>query len=192
MKEIYKALQGFQEECPSFTKDTSGYGYKYTSLPDIMKVVTPLLKKHGLLCVQTSVSTIDTIGVKTVVIHVDTGDFFESTLTMPLVELKSMNLYQSAGSAITYIRRYDISNLLGLQSEKDDDGGSGKATYKKPAVNVAPKPVAKQTLSKDSPKWKPALEFLAKGGELSKLLDKYSLSNEDKTLLENVEKLTNI
>ena len=48
MKIFYKALAGFQQECPIMLKDTEGYGYKYVDLPKIIHIINPIMKKHGL------------------------------------------------------------------------------------------------------------------------------------------------
>lgn len=201
MKELYKSLQDFQAECPAFIKDTDGYGYKYTTLPDIMKVVTPLLKKHGLLLWQRSISSESMIGVESHLVHIESEKELTSLLTMPVVELKSMNLYQAAGSAITYIRRYDMSNLLGLQSEKDDDAGSGKQTVKPYAATTSKKPytasknaedIKRPNLSPDLDNWQLAIEFVTKGGDINAIKNNYNISDNDLKTLVNVKKLTDL
>lgn len=48
MKNIYKALAEFQQECPVIHKGTSGFNYSYADLPAIFEIINPLLKKHGL------------------------------------------------------------------------------------------------------------------------------------------------
>ena len=53
MKEIYKALANFQQEVPVIHEATKGYGYTYSDLKTILKVINPLLKKHGLAFCQT-------------------------------------------------------------------------------------------------------------------------------------------
>ena len=39
------------------------------------------------------------------------------------VQLKGMNDFQVMGSAITYLRRYSLSSVLGLVTDKDTDAG---------------------------------------------------------------------
>ncbi len=53
MKEIYKSLANFQQEVPVIHEATKGYGYTYSDLKTILKVINPLLKKHGLTFCQT-------------------------------------------------------------------------------------------------------------------------------------------
>lgn len=127
MKNIYKAIADFQQEVPVILKDTSGYGYQYADLPAIFKVINPLMKKHGLGFTQ----LVNDEGLKTIVFHVESGETIESITVIPKsVELKGMNDFQVLGSAITYIRRYALSAILGLVTDKDTDA-SGEQVAKK-------------------------------------------------------------
>jgi hypothetical protein len=45
-----------------------------------------------------------------------------------------MNDFQVMGSAITYVRRYAISSMLGLVTDKDTDA-SGEQVKKLPTIN---------------------------------------------------------
>ena len=118
MKELYKALASFQQEVPVIHKGTTGYGYTYADLPAILEKVNPLLKKHGLGFYQSITGT----SLKTVVFHVESGQEITSFADIPQdVKLASMNAFQVMGSAITYLRRYSLSAMLGLVTEKDTD-----------------------------------------------------------------------
>ena len=46
MKNYYKALAGFQQECPVLLKQSDGFNYKYIDLPKIIHTINPLMKKH--------------------------------------------------------------------------------------------------------------------------------------------------
>jgi len=176
MKELLEALSEFQKECPPFVKNIAGYGYTYTGLPEIVQTVTPLLAKRGLVMVQRNISSLDTIGVETHLYHIETGQELVSKFTTPLAELKGMNLYQSAGAAITYARRYDMSTLLGLQSEKDDDGGTGKPTkkYQKKKVEPVQK---KEVLTTEHEKFDIMVGWIKDGGKIEKIKEKYSMDD---------------
>lgn len=118
MKNLFKALADLQQEVPVILKDTQGYGYQYTDLPAIFKVINPLLKKHGLGFYQ----AVNGTNIKTVLFHIETGEVIESDTAIPQgVQLAKMNDFQVLGSAITYIRRYALSSLLGLVTDKDTD-----------------------------------------------------------------------
>jgi len=121
MKNIYQALSNFQQECPTIAKETKGYGYKYASLPTILEIINPLLQKHGLAYSQPLICEEEKRYVKTVLIHLTSGEIIESDVDIPVTSLKGMNDYQSLGSGITYMRRYAISSLLGIVVDEDTD-----------------------------------------------------------------------
>lgn len=124
-KEILKAIANFQQEVPVIHKGTSGYGYTYADLPAIFETINPLLKKHGLGFYQ----AVNETQIKTVVFHTETGESIESNTNIPQdVELAKMNKFQVLGSAITYIRRYALSSLLGLVTDKDTDASGETIT----------------------------------------------------------------
>ena len=118
MKTLYKALAGFQQEVPIILKDTPGFNYTYADLPAIFKVVNPLLKENGLGFYQ----AVNGTKIKTVLFHIESGETIESETDIPQgVQLNKMNDFQVLGSAITYIRRYALSSMLGLTTDKDTD-----------------------------------------------------------------------
>ena len=133
MKNIYKALAALQQEVGAIGKDSKGYGYTYASLDNIVEVITPLLKKHGLGFTQ----PLDGSSIKTILFHAESGESIESTLEIPQgVELKGMNQFQVLGSAITYLRRYSLASVLGLVTDEDTDAAGEQTSYK--ASTTAP------------------------------------------------------
>lgn len=129
MANIYKSLADFQQEVPPIYKGTSGYGYKYADWGEILAVVNPLLSKHNLGFTQ----LLEGSSLKTVLFHTESGETIESLVDIPQgVELKGMNDFQVLGSAITYLRRYSLSSILGLVTDEDADA-SGEQTGKKEA-----------------------------------------------------------
>ena len=129
MKEIYKALANFQYEIPIIHKDSKGFSYTYTDLPEIVRVITPYLKKNKLGFTQ----LIDGNKLKTIIFHFESGESIESSADIPEETMKGMNKFQTLGSAITYLRRYMLSSALGLVTDKDLDATSledklGRAT----------------------------------------------------------------
>ena len=130
---IYKSLAAFQQECQVIHKGTKGYGYSYADLPTILSVINPLLKKHKLGFTQ----LLDGTELRTILFHVTSGDTIESCVAIPQgVQLKGMNEFQVYGSAITYFRRYAISSLLGIVTDKDTDAGGEQVNLKKNRPNI--------------------------------------------------------
>ena len=129
MKAIYKALANFQYEIPIIHKDSKGFSYTYTDLPEIVRVITPYLHKHCLGFTQ----LIEGNQLKTIIFHYESGESIESSADIPEETMKGMNKFQTLGSAITYLRRYMLSSALGLVTDKDLDATSledklGRAT----------------------------------------------------------------
>jgi len=115
---IYKQIAAFQQECPIIHKDTQGYGYSYADLPKIFQVINPILKKHGLGFTQ----LIQPEGLETIVFSTTDDSYLKSITPIPQgVQLSKMNEFQVLGSAITYLRRYALSSMLGLVTDKDID-----------------------------------------------------------------------
>jgi len=160
---IFKALAGFQQECPVIHKGTTGYGYTYADLPQILEVINPILKKHGLGFTQMLEGT----GLKTIIFHWDSGEYLESYCEIPSTSLKGMNDFQAIGSGITYFRRYCLSSSLGVVTDKDTDaaGEKEKPHFKQslPAFVKKHKSITDLTLAIDS------CENLAELSELHKL-----------------------
>jgi hypothetical protein len=125
---IYKSLAAFQQECPIIHKATKGYGYSYSDLPTIFKVINPLLKKHKLGFTQ----LMNDNCIETILFHVETGENITSKTKIPEdVSLKGMNDFQVLGSACTYIRRYALSSMLGIVTDKDIDAAGEQLPKKK-------------------------------------------------------------
>jgi len=133
MKNLIKALSEFQNECPIIHKDTKGHNYTYADLPQIFSVINPLLKKHKLCFTQ----LLENDGIRTILFHVESGEQIESHTPIPLVKLGAMNEYQSYGSGVTYFRRYALSSMLGLVTDKDTDAsGSSMPVVQSPKFRL--------------------------------------------------------
>jgi len=142
-KNIYAALLAFQQEHgPVVAYDAQGYGYKYTSLPAIMKSIQPVLHKHGLVVLQT-IEGADAVSVTTIIAHGDTDTTITSTFgPMAIPPMKGMSTWQSAGAGLSYLRRYAISSALGICTEEDKDAAAPqKSTEPYPQPKEPPKPV---------------------------------------------------
>jgi hypothetical protein len=129
MKNLYKSLGKFQKELEGIPKDSSGYGYKYCKLETLIKKVTPVLNKNGLVLFQSIVTDEHSRlpSVKTTLAHIDSGEVVESFTPVAEVKLGSMNLYQSVGAGITYFRRYSLQGMLGIAPDEDIDANEDPA-----------------------------------------------------------------
>jgi hypothetical protein len=171
MKHLLKSLAAFQQEVKVIHKATQGYGYSYSDLPKIFSEINPLLQKHGLGFTQL-INTKEGVNyLATVVFHVESGEQIESNCMIPYVQLKGMNDFQSFGSGVTYFRRYCLSSMLGLVTDKDTDASGEQEKPKK------------ETL--DNKRFTDALKAINEGKiTIEKLKEKFQLTEtQEKALL---------
>lgn len=97
---------------------------RYADLADIMAGIGDALAKFGIMPVQSVEKPEQGISVTTRLIH-GSGQWIEfGPTTLPVEKMTP----QSAGSAITYARRYALSAALCLVADDDDDGEAGSKT----------------------------------------------------------------
>lgn len=175
MKNYFKALAAFQQECPPLLKSTEGYGYKYVEINTMIAKINPYLAKHKLGFSQPLISnpTTGDLAIKTIIFHTESGEYSEDIACIPKeVQLKGMNAYQSAGAGVTYFKRYCLASTLGLVSDKDTDG----AGVEKP----------KQRNSKPKLSASMLNEVLKGTRETAiKTVDSFNLTSEQKETLNN-------
>lgn len=116
-----QAFLAAQKEFPTIAKgrtaDMGNYKYSYADLGDVLDSALPILHKHGLALSQPPVSAPGQVGVLTRLIH-ESGHVEDCGELL----LSAGNTPQSAGSALTYARRYAACAALGIVADEDDDG----------------------------------------------------------------------
>lgn len=113
------ALSKLQGEVTDAHKDKSAYNYKYADLAGVLEIARPLCLKHELAVTQLCATNEGGVGVTTILMH-SSGEWVESTFTMPIISVKGTNAAQSAGSVITYARRYALAAILGITQTDND------------------------------------------------------------------------
>lgn len=153
--QIAMALMQAQSEMPAAPMNATNpfLKNKYADLGTIIKTATPVLVKHGLAVSQQVVTESDRVGVTTTLLHTS-GQWIESTVSLPLGEERGKSLAQVAGSVITYLRRYSYGSILGMYTDEDTDGNHPAKTEYKPAEQ---KPAPKDE--------KPATPYHTEGGD---------------------------
>lgn len=124
---LLAAMHGLQLDIRDASKDNQAHNYKYADLGQILQLARPLLHEHGLVALQSVSGGEDCVSVTTTVCHVESGEFFSDTLTMPVSEARGMSRAQAAGSVITYARRYALATSLGI-TQVDDDAAPAKTS----------------------------------------------------------------
>lgn len=120
-------------EVSGTTKDGKPYRYKYAYAPldEILNATRPALSANGLAIIQTTKEDSGGTLLETSLIH-SSGQWYKS-----YKGLGRWDKPQEFGGSLTYYRRYEISTILGVSSEEDDDANGvtgNEAQYKqKPA-----------------------------------------------------------
>lgn len=108
------------------TKNGGSYSFDYTDLNGIFEAARKVFKENGITIVQNSYTEAAPNGllacVETMFLH-ESGEWVKS---LPL-KFPAATGMQDFGGQITYMKRYSLSAMLGIATEKDDDanGASG-------------------------------------------------------------------
>jgi len=173
---LSKAMATFHSLVGKISKDAKNPFFKsnYASLSHILTEIQDPLEKSGLVITQFP----DNIGLTTMLIHSESGEYLEATYIMPVAKA---NDPQALGSAITYARRYAVSSILSLKID-DDDAESAMKAVRNPVQEDS-----REWLNKGM-KLDKAIEFLKGGGKLEAIESKYRINKEIKEVLNNVIK----
>lgn len=185
-KSLSAALLAFQAEAPMIVKsaDNPFYKSKYADLPAVWGTVRELVTKHGLMVSHSTGFNFNNARdeLSTTITHVESGEWV--TTVLPINPAK--NDPQGYGGAMTYHKRQNLTNLLNLVCDDDDDGNAAsqpeKQAAQKPKTEKAEKP-------KDA---KPELtEQQVRVGTWAKQIKAFNLESEVKQFQADVIKLLN-
>lgn len=129
INELASALSKAQGEMQAAIKDKTNPFFKssYADLGSVWDAARPVLSKYGLCIMQTTEIVPDgsRIIMVTTLAHTS-GQWVKSYLPLN----PSKNDSQGVGAAMTYLRRYSLSAIVGVVCDDDDDGetsvGRGK------------------------------------------------------------------
>jgi hypothetical protein len=122
INELAAALSKAQGEISPAIKDNVNphFKSKYADLNSVWNACRQPLSKHGLAIIQTmGHDDKGHLQLITTLVH-SSGQWIKSHL--PIVTQK--NDAQGIGSALTYMRRYSLSAIVGIAPDEDDDGES--------------------------------------------------------------------
>lgn len=147
--ELAKALAKAQGQISPALKDSENphFRSKYADLSSVWAACRKPLTDNGLSVVQMPVDapTPSSVALTTLLLHTS-GEYISSTVSAPLTKQDA----QGIGSALTYLRRYALSAIIGVVADDDDDGNAasrphtnGASSYSPPARQSSPAPAAK-------------------------------------------------
>lgn len=114
---IQAALIKAQSQMTGAVKDSSNPFFKssYADLTSVIKAIKESWADNKIGFTQFPISTDQGVGVRTRLMH-DSGEWIEDEFVLPLPKYDP----QSAGSAITYARRYALQSIAGIPAVDDD------------------------------------------------------------------------
>ncbi len=133
---LLEAMFHVQQNAPSISKsvDNPFFKSKYADLAVIWDAIRPLMGEANLLISHHTKSIEGKEYLVTRITHVSTGQFTESECLLHLQKPTS----QEYGSCVTYMRRYSVTSMLGLVTDKDDDGNAASKEKKEKTPSLAP------------------------------------------------------
>ena len=140
ISELAKALVKAQGEMQNaaMNKVNSFFNSRYATLGAIRDTIRKPLSDNGLCVTQTTAIGERSIILNTVLLHTS-GQWISSEFPLTFTGKP-----QEMGSALTYAKRYQLSAIVGIAADEDDDAN---AAEEKPAKVITPKPPAPDPIS---------------------------------------------
>lgn len=118
---FFKDYQNLYLSAERLRKDTEGFNYKYVQLKDVLAQAKKLCVENNFIFIQTPAFSHELQGelksiLRTELRHIS-GEKIIAETPLPT---KDHNDPQKVGGAITYMRRYSLTSILGLEEEDDD------------------------------------------------------------------------
>tara|TARA_X000001382_G_scaffold45639_1_gene30818 strand:- start:853 stop:1422 length:570 start_codon:yes stop_codon:yes gene_type:complete len=185
--DITHKLLAIQLELKAPKKQRNSFGnYNYRSAEDILEAIKPYAGKYGVLFkITEEIRTLnDYVYIQSIAacIDVDSQQSIESVgFAIVDFQAKGMQMPQRTGSASSYAKKYALGNLLLLDDTKDADATN--THNKKPKAIAKPKPTTKEELTPKSSNWDKVKAYLNDGGDIKKVMEKYTISENNLTLL---------
>ena len=168
MKKLFEA----KKEIPVIKKDATNPFFKsgYATLSNIIEVVDPILAKHELYIYHNLQLVGDDSILATSIVDKEQGNGGITSF----FKLPPNTDIQKIGSAITYAKRYNITALLNLNIEDDDDGNATKTA----PSTAPPKAPSKPEAPKETTAYKSALKAVNEATDFKLMADRISESTK--------------
>ena len=160
MSESIKTLAAALAKAQGEFKAVPKLGYNpflknhYVQLDDIIEAIRGPLSKNGIAWVQPLLTGQgDELALETLLLH-ESGEWMSCVAPIQSQSAKGLSDLQSLGVALSYMRRYMLTTMLGINSGDDEDGnGKDKTTEKKPTAEAAPKAQPAKSFDPLNPDW---------------------------------------
>jgi len=128
IKNISLALLKAQDELDLVSENSVNpfFRSKYADLGEHIKTIKPVFSENGLVLTQFPIGEDGNVGVTTIVIHPESGEWMKSTVSVTVDDEKGSSKAQTAGKIISYFRRYMLAAIANVYSGDDNDGNVKK------------------------------------------------------------------
>jgi len=117
------ALAKAQGQMSNGAKGKQGFNYKYMELGSLIDIARKPLSDNELAVIQTHQlikGTKPSVVTHTTIAH-SSGEWFKSSIELPIAIMKQLSQAQMIGVNCTYGRRYALQSICLIASEEDTD-----------------------------------------------------------------------
>ena len=187
---IREKISAIQADFKAKKSRKNNFGnYMFRSAEDILEALKPYNEKYG---VYVTIRENLTLGSEFPIIHstattvdAETGDQIEGTAIVGVdLNQKGMQMPQKFGSASSYGKKYALGNLLLIDDTADSDATNThgrdmqRQTLKAQVNNLEKKNLATKKPVINNDNIDQAKKFLANGGLMKTLQEKYTITDE--------------
>jgi hypothetical protein len=186
---IREKLSTIQAEFKAKKSRKNSFGnYMFRSAEDILEGLKPFNKQHGVYFTIKENLTLGEFPIlhsTATIVDAETGDQIEGTAIVGIdLNQKGMQMPQKFGSASSYGKKYALGNLLLIDDTADSDAtnmhdkSAQRQTLKAQVNALENKIIASKKPVVDMSNIDQAKKFLANGGLLKTLQEKYEITAE--------------
>jgi len=186
---IREKLSAIQAEFKAKKSRKNNFGnYMFRSAEDILEALKPFNKEHGVYFTIRENLTLGEFPIlhsTATIVDTETGDQVEGTAIVGIdLNQKGMQMPQKFGSASSYGKKYALGNLLLIDDTADSDATNThgrdhrEQTLKAKVNSLENKILAEKKPIIDMKNIDQAKKFLANGGLLKTLHEKYTIKEE--------------
>ena len=190
MKKLNQKLAVIQTELKAKKSSYNSFGkYYFRKAEDILEAVKPFLLRENVsvrveeeFASELVNSTTNVPVIKTTAILSDGENSISATAIVGVdLNQKGMQTAQQFGAASSYGKKYALGNLFLIDDTADADStnGHGKASQ------IVNKHVKKSMMTEDQ--YKKAVDFVKKGGAISAIESKYTVTPDQKSGLTRIK-----